>query len=144
MSSGRAGRLDWLIIIAALAVASVASGLFFWVAQDLPEQSTDVSVHGNTPPIWSSTKSKSGVENAHDHFTKHGGEFPEFQDAKQYIEGVHRFINQPPAGTLTKARPNGDVLFFDPATNTFAVRSANGAPRTMFRPTDGIHYWNRQ
>ena len=113
-------------------------------ASSSPKNSRTVGVHGNKQPIWSSTKSKSGVENAYGHFTKHGSEFPEFQNAKQYVEGAHRFINQPPAGTLTKTRPNGDVLFYDPATNTFAVRSANGAPRTMLRPTDGIDYWNRQ
>lgn len=46
--------------------------------------------------------------------------------------------------TLTKTRPNGDKLFYDPSSNTFAVKAANGAPRTMFRPTDGTNYLLKQ
>jgi hypothetical protein len=96
-------------------------------------------------PIWSSTPNKSSVENAFGHWQKHGAEFPEFQNAKQYVEGAQNFVNNPPAGTLTKIRPeNGDKLFYNPATNTFGVQGANGAPRTMFRPGGGINYWNTQ
>ena len=95
-------------------------------------------------PLWTSTKSKTAVENAFGHWQKQGAEFPEFQNAKQYVEGTKSFFNNPPAGTLTKARPNGDSFFYNPANNTFGVQAADGAPRTMFRPTDGINYWNKQ
>ena len=94
--------------------------------------------------LWTSTKNKTGVENAFDHFKKHGKEFPEFPNATQYAQGARNFVTNPPKGTLTKVRPNGDKLFYDPATNTFAVQRADGALRTMFRPTDGISYWNKQ
>jgi len=60
------------------------------------------------------------------------------------FEGAAKFLSEPPAGTLTKTRPNGDKLFYDPASNTFGLQAVNGAPRTMFRPTDGINYWNKQ
>jgi filamentous hemagglutinin len=85
------------------------------------------------------------VENAFGHWKKHGAEFPEFQNSKQYVEGAKRFVTDPPTGTLTKpgSRP-GDTLFYHPETNTFGVRGADGAPRTMFRPTDGAKYWERQ
>ena len=53
-------------------------------------------------------------------------------------------MKNPPKGTLTKTRPNGGVLFYDPKTNTFGVQNASGAPKTMFRPSDGIEYWNKQ
>jgi hypothetical protein len=33
---------------------------------------------------------------------------------------------------------------YDSKTNTFGVKDANGAPRTMFRPKDGMDYWNKQ
>ena len=59
-------------------------------------------------PLWTSTKSKTAVENAFGHWKKHGAEFPEFQNSKQYVEGVKSFFNNPPAGTMTKVRPNGD------------------------------------
>lgn len=95
-------------------------------------------------PLWTSTKSKSAVENAFGHYKKHKSEFPEFQNAKQYVEGTRKFLNSPPKGTLTKTRSNGDSLLYDPKTNTFGVKDANGAPRTMFRPKDGLDYWNKQ
>jgi RHS repeat-associated protein len=95
-------------------------------------------------PIWSSTQNKTAVQNAFDHWVKHRAEFPEFTNAKQYVEGAHKFIKNPPPGTLTKTRSNGEKLFYNPATNTFAVQAANGAPKTMFKPQDGINYWNRQ
>lgn len=96
------------------------------------------------PPIWSSTRTKSAVENAFDHWKKHGHEFPEFQNAKQYAEGAQKFMTDPPPGTLVKLRDNGDMLFYDPVSNTFGVQNVDGSPRTFFRPADGINYWNRQ
>ena len=95
-------------------------------------------------PIWSATKAKRSVENAFEHWKKHGSEFPEFQNAKQYVEGAEKFFSDPPPGVLTKLRGNGDLLQYDPASNTFGVRSANGSPRTFFRPSQGINYWNLQ
>jgi len=95
-------------------------------------------------PLWTSTKSKSAVENAFGHYKKHKGDFPEFQNAKQYAEGAKKFLNSPPKGTLTKTRSNGDTLLYNPKSNTFGVKGANGAPRTMFRPKNGADYWNRQ
>jgi filamentous hemagglutinin len=88
-------------------------------------------------------KSLSAEENAAAHAAKHAGEFPELPPG-EYVQSAQKFVQNPPQGVLTKVRPNGDTLLYDPATNTFAVRAANGAPRTMFRPTDGINYWNKQ
>lgn len=95
-------------------------------------------------PIWTSTKNKSSVQNAYDHWSKHRDEFPEYQNAKQYVDGAHDFLNNSPLGTLSKDRNNGDTLLYDPNTNTFGSKNADGTPRTMFRPNDGPHYWNRQ
>jgi hypothetical protein len=94
--------------------------------------------------IWSSTKAKTAVKNAYEHWEEHGAEFPEYQNAKQYVEGAKDFFKNPPTGTLTKVRSNGDKLFYNPANNTFGVQAADGTPRTMFRPSAGINYWNKQ
>ena len=102
-------------------------------------------------PIWSATKKKSSVENAYGHFKKHGNEFPQYQNAKQYVEGAHDFVNKPPSGTLTKKRANGEKFFYDPNSNTFAVQGTDGAPKTMFKPNPSKHryptnldYYNAQ
>ena len=94
--------------------------------------------------FWSSTGSKTAVENAYGHWDKHMSEFPEYQNSVQYVQGAQDFVSNPPAGTLVKTRPNGDTLLYNPSSNTFAVKTINGAPRTMFRPQDGMSYWNKQ
>jgi len=96
-----------------------------------------------TTKPWSETSKLSAEQNAAAHAAKHAAEFPELAKG-EYIKAAQRFVEQPPQGVLVKTRPNGDTLLYDPATNTFAVRTADGVPRTMFRPTDGIKYWNKQ
>ena len=71
---------------------------------------------------------------------KHAAEFPEFVNAKQYVEGAKNFLHNSRAGTLMKTRANGDILKYHPGTNTFGVMNATGVPRTIFRPTDGMKY----
>lgn len=93
---------------------------------------------------WSPGPANDPVTNAHGHWVKHRAEFPEYRTAGEYIEAAQAFLARPPPGTLKKSRPNGDRLFYDPSTNTFAVGTATGAPRTMFRPTSGRAYWDRQ
>jgi filamentous hemagglutinin len=102
-----------------------------------------LAAESEAAPIWSATKNLSAEENAAAHAAKHAGEFPELAPG-EYTSAARKFVSDPPSGALTKVRPNGDTLIYDPATNTFGVRAANGAPRTMFRPTDGVNYWNRQ
>ncbi|MCR1002361.1 MAG: VENN motif pre-toxin domain-containing protein [Enterobacter cloacae] len=94
--------------------------------------------------IWTETKKAEPVGNVYGHWTKHGKEFPEYQNTKQYVDAAHNFMTTPPAGTLTKVRPNGDTLYYNPATNVFASKDINGVPRTMFKPEKGIEYWNKQ
>ncbi|WP_354681460.1 hypothetical protein [Cupriavidus plantarum] len=94
--------------------------------------------------FWSSKQNQTSVENAYGHWDKHQSEFPEYKNSVQYVQGAQNFVTDPPAGTLIKTRPNGDTLLYNPATNTFATKTADGAPRTMFRPKDGIDYWNKQ
>ena len=136
----------WLYFVATILVAFGAvwgvSGLFG------PD-----STSTNPPAISSNTVFPSAVwshgrdgsaENAEEHWHKHGGDFPEFHSASEYEDGAHNFIERPPPGTLTKHRSNGDTLYYDPATNTFAVADSDGEPRTFFRPDSGRAYWDRQ
>jgi pyocin large subunit-like protein len=95
-------------------------------------------------PLWSSTPQMSARENAEHHWRKHGAEFPELKSAADYEAAAHAFVSHPPPGTLTKHESDGDTLFYNPASNTFAVRRRDGAPRTMFKPDNGMEYWNRQ
>jgi len=78
------------------------------------------------------------------HFKKHAAEFGNITK-QQYLKGAQDLVSSKPGGNiLTKVRPNGDTIFYNKATNEFAVKTSDGIIRTYFKPTDGINYFNRQ
>ena len=66
------------------------------------------------------------------------------RSAEDYAARMKAFADHPPAGADTAKRPNGDTLYYQASTNTFAVVARNGSPRTMFKPTTGADYWAEQ
>ena len=78
------------------------------------------------------------------HWEKHGAEFPEYHSAQEYGDGALQFFQNPPQGTLTKVRPNGEKLYYHPPSNTFGATAPDGTPKTLFRPSGRMNYWNRQ
>lgn len=94
-------------------------------------------------PMWSASRRYSADENARRAFDRNGQAFgADTVDA--FVQKAHAFVHSPPRGTLTLTRANGDVLLYDPKANVFAVKSRAGAPRTMFKPDDGMAYWEEQ
>ena len=103
---------------------------------------------GTTPlfhgrPIWAANKDHSGQENADYHFRRDAAVFGS-KTEDDFLTRVHDFIDHPPKGVLTLTRANGDRLMYDPKANIFAVADKDGAPRTLFKPTDGQAYWDKQ
>ena len=94
-------------------------------------------------PVWASSKRFSAEEGAQRQFERDGATF-EAKTVDQYVKKAHAFVGHPPKGTLTLTRKNGDILYYDPKGNIFAVASKEGAPRTMFKPDDGMAYWEKQ
>ena len=94
-------------------------------------------------PMWSASRQYSAGENARRAFERNGRDFGA-KDLDAFVEKAHAFVGHPPKGTLTMTRRNGDTLFYDPKGNVFAVASRAGAPRTMFKPDDGMAYWEEQ
>jgi filamentous hemagglutinin len=127
----------WLLPVAI--VAAVLTGVF--TSTDLGHASKPESSQSQI--VWSHGHDGASA-NAEGHWQKHGREFPEFHSAQDYERGARNFISAPPAGTLTKHRDNGDTLFYNPTTNTFAVADRRNEPRTFFRPNNGRAYWDRQ
>lgn len=76
-------------------------------------------------------------------FERNGADF-DARTAEDYLARVETFTRQPPDGTERVERPNGDVLLYQASTNTFAVVSRDGVPKTMFKPRDGAAYWSEQ
>ena len=96
------------------------------------------------PSIWTEGKFRDSVKNAFDHWKRHKSEFPHLNNAIEYVEEARAFVKNPPSGTLTKLRPEGDMLLYQPETNVFAVMDSNGIPKTMFKPLQGLQYFERQ
>ncbi|MFP1130394.1 hypothetical protein [Asticcacaulis sp. W401b] len=101
------------------------------------------STHYGDWPLWSSNRKYSAYQNATHHFEKHGGEVGA-RSYEEWLGMVHGFIHAPPEGVETLVRNNGDTLFYDSRRNVFAVMTKNRAPRTLFRPSEGARYWQKQ
>jgi pyocin large subunit-like protein len=94
-------------------------------------------------PVWSASRRYSADEGAQRAFERNGEAFGA-RTRDQYVKKAHAFVEHPPKGTLTLTRANGDTLFYDPSANVFAVANKDGAPRAMFKPDDGMAYWEKQ
>jgi hypothetical protein len=94
-------------------------------------------------PVWAANRKHSAQENADYQFNKNGKDFGATSEA-EYVAKTHAFVDAPPSGVKRIARSNGDALLYDAKSNTFAVVTKGGAPRTMFKPRDGSSYWDQQ
>ena len=94
-------------------------------------------------PMWADNRRNSAEENAQYQFEHHGEELGA-KSLDAFLTKAHAFVGDPPKSTLTKTRANGDTLMFDPDSGLFAVARKDGAPRTVFKPNDGMAYWRAQ
>jgi pyocin large subunit-like protein len=94
-------------------------------------------------PMWAPSRRSSAEDGAQRAFERNGEAFGA-HSLDQFVTKAHAFVGHPPKGTLTLTRKNGDTLFYDPKGNVFAVANKDGAPRTMFKPDDGMAYWEKQ
>ena len=90
-------------------------------------------------PLWTAGKTDSAPANALRHFNDHGADFPGLNNSLEYVADAQSFLRSPPSGTLTRLRTNGDVVRYNPGSNTFGVMDSSGAPRTYFRPDPAQH-----
>ncbi|CAN7461283.1 hypothetical protein LJR225_003116 [Phenylobacterium sp. LjRoot225] len=94
-------------------------------------------------PVWAASRRYSAEESAQNAFDRNGEAFGA-GSLDDYVRKAHAFVEHPPKGVETLARPNGDTLFYDAKANVFAVADKAGAPRTMFKPDEGAAYWQEQ
>ena len=102
-----------------------------------------VPVATDGKPLWAANRNHTAQENADYQFNKNGKDFGAVSET-EYVAKVHAFVDAPPTGVQKLQRSNGDALLYDAKTNTFAVVTKTGAPRTMFKPRDGASYWQQQ
>jgi hypothetical protein len=97
--------------------------------------------HGE--PMWSENRRHTAKENAEYHFQRDGQALGA-HTLDDFLTKTHQFGDHPPAGTLKLTRSNGDKLLYNPKANLFGVFTADGAPRTIFKPPEGMAYWTAQ
>ncbi len=108
---------------------------------DAPTRPPVPSFHGE--PMWSDSRKYTAQENATYHFQRAGADLGA-KTLDEFLTKVHRFVDHPPKDVQVITRSNGDRLLYDPKDNLFAVARADGAPRTIFKPTTGAAYWDEQ
>lgn len=112
-------------------------------APKVDHRKDEVAKADDGKPVWASSKRFSAEEGAQRQFERDGEAFGA-KTLDQFVKKAHAFVGHPPKGTLTLTRKNGDILYYDPKDNVFAVSNKEGAPRTMFKPDDGMAYWEKQ
>ena len=106
-----------------------------------PESEMDVAPEAK-PPVTANRRETADAK-VQRLFERNGAAFGA-RSADDYLTKVRAFTEATPKGTETVKRPNGDTLYYQASTNTFAVVDRNGVPRTMFKPDDGPAYWAQQ
>ena len=81
-----------------------------------------------------------------EHYQKHVINQAEFGDItkEEYLALAQELVDTPGSQVLTKNSDDGDTLFYDPDTNSFAVVSGDGYLRTFFKPSAGQKYFDKQ
>ncbi|WP_433894213.1 RHS repeat-associated core domain-containing protein [Streptomyces sp. CA-111067] len=98
---------------------------------------TPVLVHNSS--CWTATNSKTPMQNALGHWGKHKGDYPQLQNAKQYVEAAQRFMKSEDPWIQTKVRSNGDIVRYNRVTEDFGIMTPNGEIRTYYKPDPMVH-----
>jgi pyocin large subunit-like protein len=143
-------------IFAAAALTACDNGPSAVETRDRPDQAATDTVQpiaatvgatapgrSDEPARWTSNSRNTADQNIQRLFERNGAAFSA-TSAEDYVLKAHAFIADPPPGTETVRRANGDTLFYQASTNTFLVATSDGTPRTMFKPDDGPAYWDQQ
>ena len=88
--------------------------------------------------IWTPGRPGNPLRNLLEHFHKHGADF-KAQNVHQYKNLANSFFRKPPPGTLQKVNKSGNIVQYNPNTNTFAVFEKSGVPRTLYKPDINKH-----
>jgi len=107
-----------------------------------PENEMDDPVEAAKPAVTANRRETADAK-VQRLYERNGADFGA-RSPEEYLQKVRSFTEATPKGTETVKRANGDTLFYQAATNTFAVVDRNGVPRTMFKPDDGPAYWAQQ
>lgn len=151
-------RKDWIVaglLAAGLGLGACDNGQSAVETRDRAESAEDAAAPAaatvvEAPPApsvekarWTSNRQNTTDQNIQRLYERNGAAFGA-ATAEAYVAHAHAFIANPPAGTETVRRANGDTLYYQASSNTFLVANLDGVPRTMFKPDNGAAYWEQQ
>lgn len=122
--------------------ADGADAVLTSAAAATPIEATEATAD-TAPPVLTANRRETVDAKVARLFERNGADFGA-RTAEDYLVRVRTFTTRPPADTERVERPNGDVLLYQASTNTFAVVSRDGVPKTMFKPRNGAAYWAEQ
>ncbi|MES1223575.1 MAG: hypothetical protein ABUT20_49220 [Bacteroidota bacterium] len=93
-----------------------------------------------TPQKYKPSNDAERIGNGHA-WGKHKSEFPEIKTQDEFKELIDKIMTSP--GSLHKKLLRGREAWFDTKTNTVVIKDPNSTDGgTMFRPKDGVKYFN--
>jgi pyocin large subunit-like protein len=110
------------------------------------EATTTVETTTTKRDVFSSGTQFRNKDRFEEHYQKHVINQAEFGDItkEEYLALAQDLVDTPGSQVLTKNNDDGDTLFYDPDTNSFAVVSGDGYLRTFFKPSAGQKYFDKQ
>lgn len=110
------------------------------------EATTTVETTTTKRDVFSSGTQFRNKDRFEEHYQKHVINQAEFGDItkEEYLALAQELVDTPGSQVLTKNNDDGDTLFYDPETNSFAVVSGDGYLRTFFKPSAGQKYFDKQ
>src|SRR3990167_7381927 len=85
------------------------------VVRNIIKETSAINKAAKGNQLWSSNKKFTSVGNAYDHWLRHGKEFFDLHNAKQYAEKAHGLFRDPLV--LKRIRSDGTLLRYNPSTN---------------------------
>lgn len=133
-------NLKNMIVMAVIALLSISVGGYLSYSRNVENVTVKVqrAPDLDVSRIWSAGRKRDPNENAEYHFKKHGHEFG-FETEEEYVVAAVKFVRSPPVGTLQKVQKDGDISYYNPKTNEFAVKSKKGKIRTYFMMNPKFH-----
>ncbi|MBC1223495.1 DUF4157 domain-containing protein [Nostoc sp. UCD121] len=78
------------------------------------------------------------------HFSKHQSESPNYKSQADYEKAAIDVVNDPTSLSKPKSDGSGNIVYFNPATGEFVSTTSGGVIKTLFIPSAGKSYYNKQ
>lgn len=126
-------------IVTLLAIIFLSLFGVFFNSTDRQSQEEFISVEQNQQLTTYAFRNEKYLN---EHYEKHKDEF-NFLTAQEYLQGANAVINHKDALHKLEAEDGDDVYYLE-ATNELVIVATDGYIRTYFKPSEGIHYYNRK